>query len=200
MQQPWNPPTPIEVLFTQLDDGIAFAEAGGETYSTTHVVRTGYEIIAANGLFTTPCREWRQKPQAEKTMNAFQEHFSLADMDRLSNTTTGEAGYQGATNHTEEDTTAPVDHAANQAKLIADTIQEQIALAMANINLAPATSTTPRRDCPTVYCWTHGISKNIRHTSELCENRAPGHKTEATKVNNMGGSTRVAGRCIGDGR
>jgi hypothetical protein len=67
MQLPWNPPTPIEVLFTQLDDGVAFAQASGEEYSTTQVVRTGYKLFEANGLFSTPCREWRQKPQTEKT-------------------------------------------------------------------------------------------------------------------------------------
>jgi hypothetical protein len=79
MQQPWNPPMPtIKVLFTQLDKGVAFAKASGKDFSNTHVVRTGYEIIAANGLFNTACREWRQKPQIGKNHG----HFSGAFLTR----------------------------------------------------------------------------------------------------------------------
>jgi hypothetical protein len=40
----------------------------------------------------------------------------------------------------------------------------------------------------------HGVSKNLQHTSILCENRAPGHQETATKDNIMGGSNRVGGR------
>jgi len=29
----WQPPTPIEVLFTQLEDGVAFALVSGEPFS-----------------------------------------------------------------------------------------------------------------------------------------------------------------------
>jgi hypothetical protein len=46
----------------------------------------------------------------------------------------------------------------------------------------------------TVYCWTHGVTPNLRHTSSTCEHRDDGHKEGATKDNKMGGSTKVNGR------
>jgi hypothetical protein len=56
MQLPCNPPTPIKEFFIQLEDGMAFARAGDEIFSDTQVlIRMGYKIIEANGLFELPC-------------------------------------------------------------------------------------------------------------------------------------------------
>jgi hypothetical protein len=38
------------------------------------------------------------------------------------------------------------------------------------------------------YCWTHGYKVGRTHTSLTCDTRNPGHKTEATRADNMGGS------------
>jgi hypothetical protein len=38
------------------------------------------------------------------------------------------------------------------------------------------------------YCWTHGYKVGSTHTSLTCKLPKPGHKNEATRVNNMGGS------------
>jgi hypothetical protein len=38
------------------------------------------------------------------------------------------------------------------------------------------------------YCWTHGYKVVKTHTSLACNTRNPGHKTEATRTANMGGS------------
>jgi hypothetical protein len=43
------------------------------------------------------------------------------------------------------------------------------------------------------YCWTHGVTKNPKHTSATCEHRAEGHKEKATIFNRMGGSTKLPG-------
>lgn len=39
-----------------------------------------------------------------------------------------------------------------------------------------------------LYCYTHGYTPNKRHTGYTCTNKCPGHKDEATKRNQMGGS------------
>jgi hypothetical protein len=41
---------------------------------------------------------------------------------------------------------------------------------------------------PRNYCWTHGYKVGRTHTSLTCTTRNPGHKTEATLADNMGGS------------
>jgi hypothetical protein len=38
------------------------------------------------------------------------------------------------------------------------------------------------------YCWTHGYKVGSTQTSLTCTTRNPGHKTEATRDNNMGHS------------
>jgi hypothetical protein len=38
------------------------------------------------------------------------------------------------------------------------------------------------------YCWTHGYKVGSTHTSITCKLPKPGHKTEATRADNMGGS------------
>jgi hypothetical protein len=38
------------------------------------------------------------------------------------------------------------------------------------------------------YCWSHGYKVGKTHTSLTCNTPKPGHKTEATRSENMGGS------------
>jgi hypothetical protein len=41
------------------------------------------------------------------------------------------------------------------------------------------------------YCWTHGITTNLRHNSQNCSRQKEGHKTEATLTNKMDGCTDI---------
>jgi hypothetical protein len=41
---------------------------------------------------------------------------------------------------------------------------------------------------PSNYCWTHGSKVGSTHTSLTCKLPKPGHKKEATRADNMGGS------------
>jgi hypothetical protein len=38
------------------------------------------------------------------------------------------------------------------------------------------------------YCWTHGYKVGKTHTSLTCNTPKPGHKSEATRADNMGGN------------
>jgi hypothetical protein len=40
------------------------------------------------------------------------------------------------------------------------------------------------------YCWTHGYAVTKAHNSQNCHTKGPGHKAEATRADNMGGSQR----------
>jgi hypothetical protein len=40
----------------------------------------------------------------------------------------------------------------------------------------------------TNYCWTHGFKLSSTHTGITYKTQKPGHKKEATRENNMGGS------------
>jgi hypothetical protein len=53
------------------------------------------------------------------------------------------------------------------------------------------TSSTPTDLTIQPYCWTHGLSKNPRHSSMTCQNKHADHEDEATFIDQMGGSTEV---------
>ena len=170
MAAPWNPPTPIDKLFTQLDDGVRFATAGNDTPSPPTVIRLGYNIIQDTGLFEVPCRDWRAKPEADKTLATFILHFRAADQDRRLTTTAQSAGYHGA-NAAQESrprtvTPPPPDSAATTKRV-------------------PRVDNRRRSS----YCWTHGHLKNPKHTSLTCHFKAANHRDDATATNMLGGST-----------
>jgi hypothetical protein len=50
---------------------------------------------------------------------------------------------------------------------------------------------------PSNYCWTHGYKVGITHTSLTCKLPKPGHKKEATRADNMGGSQANREWCSG---
>jgi hypothetical protein len=41
------------------------------------------------------------------------------------------------------------------------------------------------------YCWTHGITTNLSHTSATCSTKSHGHQDDATEENKIGGATFV---------
>jgi hypothetical protein len=58
MKSQWNPPTSIELLFTQINDGVALKTAGGDPPTGPSIVRIAYNIFAATGRFDVETREW----------------------------------------------------------------------------------------------------------------------------------------------
>ena len=44
------------------------------------------------------------------------------------------------------------------------------------------------RGKPVSYCWTHGVTSNLRHTSATCRRKATGHKDDATFNDRKGGA------------
>jgi hypothetical protein len=178
MGAPWNPPTPIDKLFAQLDDGIRFATAGKDKPSDPTVIRLGYNIIHQTGLFEIPCRDWRNKPEADKTRKKFNLHFRAADQDRRLTATAGSAGYHGA-----------------------NAVQEKKKQPPRTVTPPPPDATKPAAPPPagpkpdtrpqTSYCWSHGFLKNPKHTSLTCQYKAAGHCDAATATNTLGGSTAI---------
>ena len=94
MTTTWHPTSPIENLFLQIDDGIAFALAGESPIDDGTAVRIIYKIVLDTGVFELPCRDWRAKPRNEKTLANFKTFFQAANNDRA--TTTSSAGYHSA--------------------------------------------------------------------------------------------------------
>jgi hypothetical protein len=242
MTEPWNPPTPIEVLFEQLKEGKEFAAKGNEAFPDTQLMRLAYDNIKATGLFNEQCREWRKKPAQDKTYENLIEYFTECDTDRRQNeTTSGSAGYSanavrevvreefnsiiaeqadnvptmtqseidsllsGDSNNQDQ---PPVDTANALTKADMKLMFEEfLATAQSNNNHNNRNRTRDRsrnaqnqppvaqgyddNGKPITYCWSHGITHNLRHHSGTCKRKKDGHKDSATLHNKLGGNTEV---------
>jgi hypothetical protein len=81
MQLQWNPPTAMEALFLQFENGVSFATAGQDAPTKPTVLRWAYNIIEKNGRFDIACREWRQMDPNAKDWSLLKRHFKAADKD-----------------------------------------------------------------------------------------------------------------------
>ena len=101
--------------------------------------------------------------------------------------TSGTAGYHGA-HHVDVAPPAPP---------IAPVVTEIEAMRaeMAAMRVALAAQVAPLRPRPALadmgYCWLHGYSGNLTHTSQSCVTRAEGHQETATHANKLGGTDRI---------
>jgi uncharacterized phage-associated protein len=180
MTTPWHPPTPIEDFFDQIENGIRFAIAANAPLPDILVVETAYKNVAATGLFTDDCKAWRARPIAQRTWTEFKTYFLAQSKDRI-RVTTAEAGFHSAN--------AATDNATLIAKLAA--AEKKIkSLTKKSPNSTSATTTTHPPGSVS-YCWTHGTSTNMRHTSKTCRSRDDGHDETATLTDQKKGSTRV---------
>ena len=206
MKTAYDPTLPIETLYDQIEVAVDFADAGKAPYTNAQVLARAYNIVLQTGLFTDACREWRNKPLMDKTWENFKLHFALAHRDlRQQQTTAQQSGFHTAnqvlaTIH--QDTTSAIEELTNAT--IADRaqytqIRDDVAALTNSIKLlqmqleavtANQTSRKNRNNNTTSYCWTHGRTKNPKHTSATCKNRAEGHKEEATLSNRLGGSNK----------
>jgi hypothetical protein len=218
MNETWNPPTPIENLYSQLTKGQAYALKGNEHLSDSQIQRIAYDLILQTGQFNDYCKDWRNKPEIAKTWTNFQHFFTIADEDRRKHTpTTSAAGYTAnsiqeqvqtelinllSTNDytdSNNDSAPPTTETANAVTLEAvKTMMVEILQSNNNTgNRTRPTRPPPRLPAqgvdedgtPVSYCWSHGITSNLAHTSCTCNRKKEGHKDDATLNNKMGGST-----------
>jgi hypothetical protein len=197
MRAQWNPPTAIEALLVQIEDGIAFVAEGNDEPTKPTILRWAYDIVAKTGRYDLACREWRQfnPTSTTKDWQKFKSHFKAADRDMRSQDTTGTADYHGAHAATNDATLL----ATTQAALAASELK--LAHAMAQVSLSSSSKsnsdqsintrisglTTPDTR-PRAYCWTHGHTTNLQHTSPTCQYPQEGHEVSATATNMMGGT------------
>ena len=85
-------------------------------------------------------------------------------------------------------------------RIVSETIAEQTSSNNSNSNnsrLGNPGDRPPRpplvaqgllRGKPVSYCWTHGVTSNLRHTSATCRRKATGHQDDATYNDRKGGT------------
>jgi hypothetical protein len=162
------------------------------------------------------CRWWNEKHAIEKTWTQFKSHFAAAHRQhkQIQGESAATAGYHSenaAINHNEDQMDeATIGALANLATATAADRGVVAALTQANARLAKQLEDNsnelrelkalPKKECtekrgqrsfnpsPSNYCWTHGYKVGSTHTSLTCKLPKPGHKREAPRSDNMGGS------------
>jgi hypothetical protein len=162
------------------------------------------------------CRRWNEKPTAEKTWTQFKSHFAAAHRQhkQMQGESAATAGYHSAnaavTENEDQMAEDPIGALENLETATAGDRGVVAALTQANSRLAKQLEekSTKLRELkawlnqeqrekrgtrsfnPSAsnYCWTHGYKVGKKHTSLTCNTPKPGHKTEATRADNMGGS------------
>jgi hypothetical protein len=216
MRQAWDPQQPVETLFKQIQDCADYSEAGGVLIGHPQQINVGYAKIFATGHFMSACRRWNEKPTSEKTWTQFKSHFAAAHRQhkQIQGETAATAGYHSAnaavTQNEGQMAEATIGALANLATATAADRGVVAALTQANSRLAKqlednstelrelkALLNQERRDrrgprsfnpSASNYCWSHVYKVGKTHTSRTCNTPQPGHKTEATRADNMGGS------------
>eukprot|EP00957_Ditylum_brightwellii_P059656 4528074-Ditylum_brightwellii.AAC.1 len=67
MSQPFNPATPLEDLFEQINNGQDLAVTAGLPYLDIQMAAKAYDLIYKTGVHNNACKEWNCQPTAQRT-------------------------------------------------------------------------------------------------------------------------------------
>ena len=74
----YAPNNHIKVLWRQIDDVVAYTDAGSTPYSTKQVVNNVYQLVFNTGIFTENCREWNKRAADDKMLPHLKVFFTAA--------------------------------------------------------------------------------------------------------------------------
>jgi hypothetical protein len=215
MRRSWDLQHPVESLFKQIKDCADYSEAGVVLIGHPQQINVWYAKIFATGHFMSACRQWNEKHTIERTWTQFKSHFAAAHRQhkQMQGESAATAGYHSAnsdvTHNEDQMADVTIGALANIATataadrgVVADLTQANSRLAKQledNSNELRKLKALLKKErsekrgqrsfnpSPSNYCWTHGYKVGSTHTSLTCKLPKPGHKTEATRADNMGG-------------
>jgi hypothetical protein len=95
--KPWDANTPFENLIKQIQDCRDIAAAAGQPFSNEQILNAALHIVNQTGYYHDDVREWRKKPEADKTWPNFKAHFLKGKKKQNEEpTTANQAGYNAA--------------------------------------------------------------------------------------------------------
>lgn len=218
MKADYDPNLPIEKLFVQIEDAVAYADHGNDPIPAVTVTNRAYTLIFATGIFADDCKEWKRLTPVEKTWMHFKVFFARAHQEwRETHATT--AGAHFGAYHMEEATTATanaISHlsaatAADKATMVSLTatvemlttqlaaVQTQLSstqaqlIAMHTSNPGGGGAGRPNRERkPNPYGpnrhYCFTCGFDCDHSSANHPNKPPGHKNNVNRLNTRGGN------------
>ena len=74
----YDPNAPLEILFAQIADGVAYAELGEAPFTSKQVVYIALLCLAKTGVLNDNLKEWNRFPLQDRTWPKFRVHFAKA--------------------------------------------------------------------------------------------------------------------------
>jgi hypothetical protein len=210
MREAWDPQHPVETLFKQIQYCADFSESGALLIGHPQKINVGYANIFATGDFMSACRRWKDKDTVDKTWANFKVHFAAAHCQHkqmqggsaTANSDVGQTEYQmeeatiGDLASLKTDTATDRGVVATLTEATIDLVKklEDRSNKLKYIKAILKKERSERKGKRTLnlfhdtYRWSHGYKVANSHTSLSYNYPNHGHKREATKADNMGGS------------
>ena len=81
----YDPNAPIETLFEQITDGVAYAELGEAPFKSKQIVDIALLCLAKTGVFNDNLKEWNRLPLLKRDWSSFRVHFAKAHREWKAN-------------------------------------------------------------------------------------------------------------------
>jgi len=159
LNREWGTDQPIEDLWKQIRKCRVFA-SNNDPISEATAVRASIQNLERTGVFSDAIKDWRKRPDADRTLPNLQSAFNLANKERLRTLTIRDGGFAGNVSRRATDPNHPSEPSAPTTSTGHDFIH---------------------------YCWSHGLGTNSGHTSATCRFKAEGHQDAAVVSNMLGG-------------
>lgn len=100
--EPIDTSQPVSVYFKKMDEAVQFASDGNTPFNDNDIVETAYFAFQQTGLYLLPCKEWRRRPDNQKTWLNFKQFFAneYHDLKEDQRVQTGQTRYHTANNMT----------------------------------------------------------------------------------------------------
>jgi hypothetical protein len=203
MEEDWDPAETFQTIMARIKQCREFAIDAGQPYTEEQILAKAHAIVFNTGLYYEALEKWDEVPVAQATYDNFCKHIIQAQTRLQSKKTSKQQGYGMAAAEIQELTEnfcnlvnaerAEKENERTTINLLRQEIDSMCSLIeqLQGKNVPPPRN--PKRR-PFVdqgsYCWTHGYAVTRNHNSQNCRTKGPGHKEEATRENQMGGSQR----------
>ena len=102
---PWNPSTPVQVLFNRIKEAQDLVTRGDNPFSDTQLLKFEYNAVLKTACFTDGLKVWRRKAAAKKTWANFQTYMVAEYDDYLEDQNAEVENPYAQANMVSEDTT-----------------------------------------------------------------------------------------------
>ena len=83
MKKPWNPKTPIKVIYNKIKDVAEFSNQGDDLMSDIKKITIAHNLINQTGELASACRNWKNKAASEKKLRTISNCTSAGNIKTM---------------------------------------------------------------------------------------------------------------------